>query len=341
MIVQCKKCATKFRFDESLLAGVGVWVRCSRCKTIFFLDLLNMDDRPLPRHEGSDVDSSAVQTKGERKAPSDDIVKGDFSHAPEPDMEREKDHRLSSEKDLPIIFQSTDKLKMHISALKRVPGDIHGEQTKNDKEEELDAKDFKDMKAPEDKKKLSGSHGKQLLYLIVVLSLGGIYLWFFSGIGNQAANVASSAISTLIDRVRGTEQKAEEVGPVHVELSDVRQRLVVNIHSGIMRVVEGTAVNQSIHPMARIRIRGEVVNAAGVALGAREAYCGNLLTTDELATMTEDQFQKELSKSQGSDISNEMIAPKGQIPFMIVFTPDPPGVARTFVVPAGVERLVP
>ncbi len=36
MIIQCRKCKTRFRFDESLVEGDGVWVRCSRCQNVFF-----------------------------------------------------------------------------------------------------------------------------------------------------------------------------------------------------------------------------------------------------------------------------------------------------------------
>ena len=36
MIIQCRKCETRFRFDDTLMAGDGVWVRCSRCQHVFF-----------------------------------------------------------------------------------------------------------------------------------------------------------------------------------------------------------------------------------------------------------------------------------------------------------------
>jgi len=36
MIIQCQRCLTKFRFDDALMAGEGVWVRCSRCRQVFF-----------------------------------------------------------------------------------------------------------------------------------------------------------------------------------------------------------------------------------------------------------------------------------------------------------------
>ncbi len=36
MIIECKKCGTKYRFDESQIEGDGVWVRCTRCEETFF-----------------------------------------------------------------------------------------------------------------------------------------------------------------------------------------------------------------------------------------------------------------------------------------------------------------
>ena len=135
--------------------------------------------------------------------------------------------------------------------------------------------------------------------------------------------------------------KSEEVGPLQVDLTDVRQRLVNNMSIGPIRVVEGTAINQSSFPMTRIKVSGNIEDAYKVVLGVRESYCGNLLTDNELATMTEDQIQKELSNLQGSDVSNDRIVSNGQIPFMIVFTHEPAGVVHTVLTPVGAERLLP
>ena len=38
MVAQCKNCQTKFKFDETLIEGDGIWVRCNQCKNVFFLD---------------------------------------------------------------------------------------------------------------------------------------------------------------------------------------------------------------------------------------------------------------------------------------------------------------
>ena len=43
MVIQCKTCKTRYRFDESVIAGEGIWVRCTRCEQVFF------QSSPYPR----------------------------------------------------------------------------------------------------------------------------------------------------------------------------------------------------------------------------------------------------------------------------------------------------
>lgn len=291
MVIQCKTCETKFKFDESLIEDAGIWVRCSCCKNVFFLDKPGAD-------------------QGDREAGVEDPP--------------QKPIHLDTES-LEKVRAAEEGIEPHIEAINKELGELDRDHLMDEEAEEKPAR----------------SQGKQWLFLLVLLLIGSVYLWFFSGIGNQAANFASSAVSTWIERIRGTNLKGEEVGPAQVDLTDIRQRLAVNESLGIIRVVEGTAVNQSTHPMTRIRIKGEIFGDGGVLMGERESYCGNLLTGDEMTSLTEEQIQKELSNPQGSDGSNDRIAPKGKIPFMIVFTREPPGVVNTFVVPTGAERLLP
>ncbi len=54
MIIQCKACKTKFRFDDADFTGEGVWLRCSRCQNLFFqmtppgLETKKVDAAPEP-----------------------------------------------------------------------------------------------------------------------------------------------------------------------------------------------------------------------------------------------------------------------------------------------------
>ena len=124
-----------------------------------------------------------------------------------------------------------------------------------------------------------------------------------------------------------------------VRIKDIRQRSVANLLAGNLRVIEGVAVNQASYPLARIRVRLVIADAYDVVLGEKIVSCGNLLTDAELGAMAEAEIQRELSIPQGSDVSNERIAPNGEIPFMIVFSQEQAGAVKTTVIPAGADRL--
>lgn len=50
MIIRCTKCETSFRFEDQLMAGEGIWVRCSRCTQVFFQDNPDyVESAPPPR----------------------------------------------------------------------------------------------------------------------------------------------------------------------------------------------------------------------------------------------------------------------------------------------------
>ena len=68
-----------------------------------------------------------------------------------------------------------------------------------------------------------------------------------------------------------------------------------------------------------------ISDASDAVLGERIVFCGNLLTDAELSTLAEAEIQRELSRPQGSDVSNERIAPNGEIPFMMSSVRSRPG----------------
>jgi predicted Zn finger-like uncharacterized protein len=303
MIVHCKNCGTKFRFDEILIEGEGIWVRCNQCKNLFFLDNpVKKETEPIPDQE-----------KDRERNPSEPqkIVQEQILTDREEDAGRKEVLPVGDiEKDVPDLDKHT----------------LTGAEKDKDAEKHED-----EVSEEEAGKKRVTPRGRQVAYLFIVLIIGCVYLLFFAETGGQ----------TLFEKILGTAQKNDEVGPAQVEITDVRQRIVNNLPMGTIRIVEGTAINQSSFPMTRIKVKGEITDAYTVVLGVRESYCGNLLTDNELATMTEDQIQRELSNPQGSDVSNDRIGPQGQIPFMIVFTREPAGFVKTFVIPVGAERLLP
>lgn len=303
MVVQCKRCGTRFNFDEALIEGEGVWGRCGQCKNVFFLNNPAKQDAAVPSDKEKNGGIGLSEAGGARTKDVKDLS----SEVKQPEPEFFKDTERKTDDIDKGVFTSVEK----------TGGDEIGDD-KDGVEEEI-------------KRKQGLTRGKQLIYLCIVLMIGAIYLLFFT----------ETSGLLLFEKLLGTGPKIEEVGPAQVELSDVRQRLINNVVIGTIRVIEGTAVNQSSLPMTRIKVKGEITDAYTVVLGVRESYCGNILTSDELGAMTEEQIQRELSNPLGSDFSNDRIGSKGQIPFMIVFTREPPVVVKAFVTPVGAERLLP
>jgi len=60
VIIQCRKCGTKYRFDKMKVTGKGVWVRCRNCETVFF------QKNPL-----SEISSLMDLMNPEREAPEE------------------------------------------------------------------------------------------------------------------------------------------------------------------------------------------------------------------------------------------------------------------------------
>ena len=307
MVAQCKNCQTKFKFDETLIEGEGIWVRCNQCKNVFFLERPAEAGKAAPSIQHKGIDTEDIkQSSPELK-----------SAAPQPATKDQKEDRMRPQT---VTVMDIEKEVGDIGKYKSVGAkNVHDDRRHRDKPDE---KTIEKQVTP---------RGRQLVYLLIVVLIGGVYFTFFAETGWQ----------TAFEKILGISKKSEEVGPAQVDIADMRQRFVSNVTMGTIRILEGTAINRSAFPMTRIKVKGEVTDAYTVVLGVKESYCGNLLNADELATMTEDQVQKELSNPQGSDVSNDRIMPQGRIPFMIVFTREPAGVVKAFATPVGAERLLP
>ena len=121
----------------------------------------------------------------------------------------------------------------------------------------------------------------------------------------------------------------------------MRQRFVKNESLGDLRVIEGEVVNQADFPIAKIKVIGELLDSSEALLVARMSYCGNVLQDDALGRFKEEEIRSALSISSSGNLSDNKILPRGQIPFMIVFTHEPPGVAKATVTAVGAERISP
>jgi predicted Zn finger-like uncharacterized protein len=301
MIIQCDKCSAKFRFDDALMREEGVWVRCGLCRHEFF------QSSPLVKVGVPD----AGEIRIDRDAEMPDARSGAGIRG-EPDIRDDKTARSSD-------GTSTEKL------LKVIHGKKRDEEPEDDKREAA---------APEKVRSPSALRISAVV-LALLLVVAGLGFFVFPEVGRQAISDLSSWLP-WVEKKQPPQPSIED----GIRLEAISQRFVANISMGNLRVVEGVAVNQSGHPVARLRVKATLVDTQNNLIGEKRASAGNVLSDAELMALTEDEMNRRLANPEGSTAPNDRILPGSRVPFMIVWAFEPPGAAKTSVTVAGVERLL-
>ena len=170
--------------------------------------------------------------------------------------------------------------------------------------------------------------------LALLLVLAGAGFLAFPELGRQVI----SEWSAYLPWIEKEPPQLPSVGD-GIRIEAVKQRFVVNMFAGNLRVVEGVAVNESGHPMGRLQMKATLVDAQNNWLGEKRAYAGHVLSDAELTALSEEEMNRRLAGPEGSTAPNDRIMAGGRIPFMIVWASEPPGAEKTFVAVTAVERL--
>ncbi|MGD0279878.1 MAG: zinc-ribbon domain-containing protein, partial [Smithella sp.] len=242
MIIQCKQCRTKFRFDDNFMQGNGVWLRCSRCGHVYFQDnplakKQAMDSSPVPEPSILEEETAQVAEEKEKltmETPS--VFYRDKSGGYFPDRTKESETRLNEEIDLGIEKTQEES--------------VTGISEKLEKAEKTE-KTKKAEKA--EKKKLSSSKGfgrawKIALWsvLVIVVIPCIIYFFVFPKVGEDLINKYNEYTGNSKPVTSGVFINQM------VKLQDVRYRRINNYILGQIGIVEGTAVNRADYPVSRI-----------------------------------------------------------------------------------------
>jgi predicted Zn finger-like uncharacterized protein len=329
MIIQCRKCETRFRFDDHLIAGDGVWVRCSRCQHVFFQERAAEDLRAVKPEIPSVRISDARRTPEERFSVA-------AEHLP-PEIRSEMPPRpkVDAESELPVEFEKEPSLEEPGPESIRGPADDMGEEREaEDAEEEA-------TEVGAGRKRWGWAFLKGIaLIVFILIVVGTLSLYLFPEIRTRALEFSSPWLKgvPIFESFIVPKAKSDAAVPTPVRIKDIRQRSVANLLKGNLHIIEGIAVNQAPYPLTKIRVRLVIADAYDVVLGEKVVFCGNILSDTELGAMAEAEIQRELSTPLGSDFPNQRIEPKGEIPFMIVFTQEQAGAVKTTILPAGADR---
>jgi len=292
VIIECKKCKTRYRFDESLIEGKVIRVRCISCQNVFFqenpsagitplTDIVETEEKPEEEEKGVE---DLAKTLKELGVDSDD-------HAPDR-WEAEVFHPADDEQELGNVLQ-------------KGKGKI--------------------------KKKRPRILSRVIVYLLLIIIAGSVYSWLFPRERKELFDKVKAyiPIEKFLDMKKG--KKGVEVIKDGINFSEVKERIVKNWIIGDLLIVEGAAVNNNNFQVTKIKVRSKVLDSAGKVLAQKESYCNNILTDEELRNLTEKEIYKELANPTGRNLANENIPSQGKAPFMIVFT-NPSKDAGEFIV---------
>jgi len=133
-----------------------------------------------------------------------------------------------------------------------------------------------------------------------------------------------------------TEDKGKGVAESgRITLRSVEASYVKNPLIGDLLVITGEAVNEYKKPRASIQIKGMVYDANGQVVVAKNAYCGNPLTKEQIAILPAEKIEAAMANQFGDSLANMEVAVGKAIPFVIVIS-KPPAAAKDYgVEPAG------
>jgi predicted Zn finger-like uncharacterized protein len=313
MIIQCKQCATKFRFKDEVMAGDGVWVRCSRCGHEFFENNPRREAPVLPVKEQPAPAIPGPAAAPKPLTPADVITPPGGAETP-------------AAKPQPAAAPKPLKPEDVIT-----PPDLAKPAPE---EEEAEVEDEEEEERP---RASFWTPGRLVAYSILVfLVVGSVYFWLNPGITRDVLNFVSPGAG---DRVLGPSPKAATAtAPGAINFGEVKERFTKSTAAGDLLVISGLAVNEYDYPVGRVRLRGKILDNTGKLLGEVETFAGNLLTDEELNRLSDKEILAELQKPEGSDMPNTGIRSRASIPFMIVFMNPPKEVDEFIIELAGVER---
>jgi len=111
-----------------------------------------------------------------------------------------------------------------------------------------------------------------------------------------------------------------------------------NTKIGKIFVIDGNAINNSSEAKSFIRVKGALFDSTGNSIAEREAYCGNILSKDELAELEADKIDLRIDYPAGESSINLNVSPGKSIPFMIVFFDLPEDLKEFSVESTGAKK---
>lgn len=150
------------------------------------------------------------------------------------------------------------------------------------------------------------------IFLVVALAGGGAY--FFGG----PKLFSKVGLGFLVEWY---DQKGGEEGGIAIR--NIRAEYVTNSEGGELFVIRGEAVNNYKKPRASIQIKLNLLASGGAILKSKNAFCGNILSNEQLATLPMAKIEESMANQFGDSLANLGVKPGGAIPFLVAVSGSP------------------
>jgi predicted Zn finger-like uncharacterized protein len=318
MIIQCEKCGTKFKLDESHIKEEGSKVRCSLCKHIFLV-------HPPEQIYGEEGETIAFSREDIEASVAKDLPGG----KPEKESQAEPDDQ---EIEFDNVFEdSLEALKGQGGESSETPLDQSVEEaafaekalefdTQREEIRPAAAEEKHDEEIREDpgsatvapaRKRGGKSHLLPILLVIILVLIGGaaaIFLW--------VPELIPDSLSMLKPAEK---QELTDMGVRRLSFKAVTGSFVDSEMSGNLFVIQGMVSNDYPKPRSFVLIKGSILDDKGQIVTRKLAYAGNSLDAGEIKSMPLEEINKAMKNRYGRDKKNVNVPPGALTPFTIVF----------------------
>lgn len=329
MVIQCKQCETTYNFDESELLGGQVEVRCVRCKNVFTINqtssVIEQPTQPLPAIETETAPEIMEPVADLQPAPEPeplplplpvwDADSDAFSFSSSDDFSFGDDETLSSQpfSEPTTAADNQQPQEFIFESLEPESEVIEPEPFTPPSDEEPVAAKQEPKETPRPKKEQRKTSKFMIFLLLLILLIAGAYGYFFVTLG-------TTDVMKMIQTIQQQLQPPAQNQQGELGISTTKSYYVDNRVIGQLFVIKGRATNNHATAQSELRVKGTLYQKEGAPLLHQAAYCGNIISNEELETSSIESLNNQMSNPFGTALSNVNVAPGQSLPFMIVFT---------------------
>jgi len=147
--------------------------------------------------------------------------------------------------------------------------------------------------------------------VLIVLTIGGVGFYVLKEGPTAFSKLGLSFLARWIGM--------DVAGERGITIKNPQGIFMVNREAGEIFVVTGEAVNNFKKPRASIQVKGTVLGSKGEILMQKTAYCGNVLSNEQLASLPMAKIEEAMGSPFGDSLANLDVQPGKSIPFVVVF----------------------